>query len=55
MEKYCSLVLKKQIYKHGHLNESEVQTDPTPHMGLMHKDAEIGEITLVHLHYYRMI
>ena len=30
MEKYCSLILKKQIYKHGHLNENEAQTDRTP-------------------------
>ena len=26
----------------------DVYTDETPHMGLMHKDAETGELTLVH-------
>ena len=26
----------------------EVETDPTPHMGLMYKDEETGELTLVH-------
>jgi len=30
------------------INGIDVYTDETPHMGLMHKDAETGELTLVH-------